>query len=115
MDVPLPLNVVLDSGKKLLHLDYPGEQRFSIPSLLLRAFSPSAEMKVAGADTRLVQALNADVGIESIETVGNYALRLIFDDGHNTGLYTWEYLYELGTHLDQYQAKLRDSRRPRDC
>ena len=61
----------------------------------LRCFSPSAEVKGHGPGQEVLQTGKENVGIDNIEQVGNYAVKIIFDDGHNTGLYSWEYLHEL--------------------
>ena len=76
------------------NLNYPCEY--------LRVYSPSADVKGHGAGQEVLQVGKENVNIKEIEPVGNYAVKLVFDDGHNTGLYTWEYLYELGEAKDNY-------------
>lgn len=73
-----------------------------IPAELLRVYSPSAEVRGHTADERKLQSGKKYVAITGIEPVGNYAVRLIFDDGHDSGLYGWEFLRELGTETDRF-------------
>ena len=68
----------------------------------LRCFSPSAEVKGHGPGQEVLQKGKENVAVDSIEPVGNYAVKLIFDDGHNTGLYSWEYLYDLSKNYENY-------------
>ena len=81
----------------VVRLEYEDGTSFDLPFEYLRVFSPSAEVRGHGPGQEVLQTGKENVRVESIEPVGNYALRLFFDDGHNTGLYTWKYLYELGT------------------
>lgn len=75
---------------------------FELPAELLRVWSPSAEVRGHGDGERVLQKGKKYVGISGIEAVGNYAIRITFDDGHDTGLYSWEYLRELGENQDRY-------------
>ena len=68
----------------------------------LRCFSPSAEVKGHGPGQEVLQKGKENVAVDSIEPVGNYAVKLIFDDGHSTGLYSWEYLYDLSKNYQNY-------------
>jgi DUF971 family protein len=80
-------------------------QHFELPAEYLRVFSPSAEVQGHGSGPMILVVDKETVGIERIEPVGNYAVRLIFDDGHNTGLYTWKGLRELGeAYAENWQA-----------
>jgi DUF971 family protein len=96
MSAPLPTAIKLRTESRLLEVDFADGERFSLPFEYLRVFSPSAEVRGhSGGEGKLV--LNKQsVGIRQVEPVGNYALRLHFDDGHDTGLYSWNVLYELG-------------------
>ncbi len=76
--------------------------RFQLPAELLRVYSPSAEVRGHGREQRKLQMGKKHVGIKNIEAVGNYAIKLSFDDGHDTGLYSWEYLHDLGMNQDKY-------------
>ena len=79
-----------------------GDQRFSIPAELLRVCSPSAEVRGHSAAERKLQTGKKHIGIKNLEAVGNYAIRIVFDDGHDTGIYAWEYLHALGCDQDTY-------------
>lgn len=73
-----------------------------IPAELLRVYSPSAEVRGHAPEERRLQTGKKYVTVKAIEPVGNYAVRLIFDDGHDSGLYGWDFLHDLGTHLERY-------------
>ena len=91
----------------VVRLEYEDGTSFDLPFEYLRVFSPSAEVRGHGRGQEVLQTGKENVRVESIEPVGNYALRFLFDDGHNTGLYTWDYLYELGTdRADKWQDYL---------
>ena len=81
---------------RLLDVRFDDGSHFELPFEYLRVFSPSAEVKGHGGGEGVLQTGKQNVGITGVEPVGNYALRLLFDDGHNTGLYTWSLLHELG-------------------
>lgn len=92
-----PKTVRLDADRLMLHLEFSDGATYALPSLYLRIFSPSAETGAApGRDPALWLVPDRPVRIERIEPVGNYALRLIFDDGHSSGLYAYAFLHELG-------------------
>ena len=74
----------------------------SLPAELLRVYSPSAEVRGHSESERKLQAGKKHVGIKGIEAMGNYAVRLIFDDGHDSGIYGWQFLHDLGTHQERY-------------
>jgi DUF971 family protein len=84
-----------DQGRTLV-ISYPGGQSFALSAEQLRVESPSAEVKGHGPGQEVTVAGKRDVRISRLEPVGNYAVRIVFDDGHSTGLYTWSYLRELG-------------------
>ena len=86
---------------KRLEVDFEDGRGFSYPAEYLRVESPSAEVQGHGPGQRQTVAGRRHVGIMEIEPVGNYAVRLRFDDLHDTGIYTWDYLYELGTGRDE--------------
>jgi DUF971 family protein len=75
---------------------------YQLPAELLRVYSPSAEVRGHAPDERKLQTGKKHVGIRSIEAVGNYAIRIVFDDGHDSGLFAWEFLHELGKDQDRY-------------
>lgn len=94
-----PTKIQLHKQSKILELHF-GVQSFQLSAEYLRVYSPSAEVKGHGPNQAVLQYGKKDVGILSIERAGNYALKLKFDDGHDTGIYTWNYLYDLGTNLE---------------
>ena len=91
-----PLTISLHKKSRVLEIVYNDGENFKLPCEYLRVFSPSADVKGHGPGQEVLQLGKEDVNIKEVEPVGNYAVRLIFDDGHETGLYTWNYLYELG-------------------
>ena len=92
----IPVTIRLRKASCLVTLEYEDGTSFDLPFEYIRVFSPSAEVRGHGPGQEVLQTGKENVRVESIEPVGHYALRLFFDDGHDTGLYTWEYLYELG-------------------
>jgi len=104
---PQPLAITLDRSKRLLKVTFDDGSSFELPSEYLRVYSTSAEVKGHGSEEGILQTDKEDVKITDVQPVGNYAVRLIFDDGHNTGLYTWPSLYELGCEKEaKWQAYL---------
>ncbi len=91
-----PTDIKLRTASRLLEVSFDDGSHFELPFEYLRVFSPSAEVKGHGGGEGVLQTGKQNVGITGVEPVGNYALRLLFDDGHNTGLYTWALLHELG-------------------
>ena len=90
-----PTDIHLHKKTALLELRYADGGVYSLPAEFLRVYSPSAEVRGHGAGQEVLQVGKRDVGIESVAPVGNYAIQPQFTDGHNTGLYTWDYLYKL--------------------
>jgi len=90
-----PVAIQLHSRSKQLELEYEGGERYSLSCEYLRVHSPSAEVLGHGPGQEVLQTGKISVAITAINPVGNYALQLVFDDGHDTGLYSWRYLYEL--------------------
>jgi DUF971 family protein len=88
--------IKLRKQSRLLEVSFDDGQSFELPFEYLRVYSPSAEVRGHGPGQETLQLGKHDVQIVRVEPIGNYAVRLDFDDGHNTGLYTWAYLYELG-------------------
>jgi DUF971 family protein len=97
MSVPAPVEIRLRTRSRLLEVRFDDGACFSLPAEYLRVHSPSAEVQGHGVTTGLLISGKEAVGIRAVEPVGHYAVRLLFDDGHNTGLFTWKYLHELGT------------------
>lgn len=98
--VPRPTDIILHSQSRQLEIAFDDGQRFRLPCELLRVYSPSAEVRGHGPGQEVLQTGKQEVGIAEIEPVGNYAVRLKFTDGHDTGLYSWDYLYALGKDQD---------------
>ena len=94
--LPALLEIRLRTRSRLLEVAFEGGERFELPAEYLRVNSPSAEVQGHGVESAVLITGKENVGISAVEPVGHYAVRLQFDDGHNTGLYTWKYLYELG-------------------
>jgi DUF971 family protein len=92
-----PSDIQLHSRSRELELSYSDGETFRLSCEYLRVYSPSAEVMGHGPGQEVLQIGKIEVGITAIKPVGNYALQLVFDDGHDTGLYSWEYLYKLCT------------------
>jgi DUF971 family protein len=96
MSDPLATEIRLRRATRVLEVSFADGSRFELPFEYLRVHSPSAEVKGHGAGEGVLVVGKENVGITAIEPVGQYAVKLVFDDGHDTGLYTWSYLHELG-------------------
>lgn len=108
---PWPTDLVFDSAAKLLRISFDDGEKFDVPFELLRVESPSAENKGHGDKPMPPVKGKAHVGVVRAEPVGRYAVRIVFDDGHDTGLYAWELLYDLGKNADTRMRQYRDSLR----
>jgi DUF971 family protein len=102
---PQPIDIKLRTQSRLLEVSFDDGAHFELPFEYLRVFSPSAEVKGHGGGEGTLQLGKEQVGISGFEPVGNYALRLFFDDGHNTGLYSWSVLYRLGAEREANWAR----------
>lgn len=98
-EMPTPTEIRLKKDSKLLVVTFDDGSEFQYSCEYLRVHSPSAEVKGHGPGQETLQTGKEHVAITGIEPIGQYAVRLVFDDGHNTGLYTWQYLHELGTSM----------------
>jgi DUF971 family protein len=96
-----PVEIRLKRADRMLEIDFDDGQTFRLPAELLRVESPSAEVQGHNPAQKTIVAGRRNVGITELEPVGSYALRIRFDDGHDTGLYTWDWLYRLGAHQEQ--------------
>ncbi len=103
MTAPTELRVSRD--RRTLSVTFPGHDAAPLPAEFLRVVSPSAEVQGHSPDQRVTVPGKRNVAIERIEPVGNYAVRIVFDDGHDTGIFTWAYLHTLGHEKD---ARWRD-------
>jgi DUF971 family protein len=92
----LPTDIVLHQKSRMLEIAFDDGARFELPCEFLRVYSPSAEVRGHGPGQETLQVGKQDVNIRAIDPVGNYAVKLVFTDGHDTGLYSWDYLHELG-------------------
>ena len=96
MDEPTPTEVRLRTRSRVLEVAYGPDERYELPFEYLRVYSPSAEVRGHGPGQETLQLGKHEVGVKAVEPVGRYAVRIVFDDGHDSGLYTWGYLRELG-------------------
>lgn len=99
-----PAEIRLKKAEKRLEVEFEDGKSFSFPAEFLRVESPSAEVKGHGPGQKKIVPGRRHVGILEIEPVGNYAIRITFDDLHSTGIYSWSYLYELGEKQDELWA-----------
>jgi DUF971 family protein len=109
--MPQPTEIVVRQKSRVLEIAFESGERFSLSFELLRVYSPSAEVRGHGPGQEVLQVGKRDVELTQLEPVGNYAVRPIFSDGHDTGIYSWDYLHWLGTHHEQvwreYLARLK--------
>jgi len=106
-----PTNITLHQKSRVLEIAFDDGRTFRLPYEYLRVYSPSAEVRGHGPGQEVLQTGKQSVEIRSVEAVGSYAVQPLFSDGHGTGIYSWEYLYELGEDQEQrwneYLAKLK--------
>ncbi len=100
-----PTNIVLHQGSRILEIEFDDDSCFKLPCEFLRVYSPSAEVRGHGPGQGTLPVGKENVGIKAVEPVGNYAVKLEFDDGHDTGLYSWDYLYDLGRNQERLWAE----------
>lgn len=98
---PAPVELRLRKAARNLTVEFDDGSRFELPFEYLRVHSPSAEVKGHGPGQEVLQTGKEGVAVTKVEPIGHYAVRLHFDDGHNTGLFSWKYLYELGRDRDR--------------
>lgn len=107
-NTPIPTEIKLHQQSHILEVAFNDGSRFNMPCEYLRVFSPSAEVRGHGPGQEVLQVGKKNVEIKAIEPVGQYAVVLVFTDGHDSGIYSWDYLYDLGKKQDFYwQAYLR--------
>jgi DUF971 family protein len=110
MNSPLATELRLRTTSRLLQVTFADSQVYELPFEYLRVYSPSAEVQGHGPGQEVLVTGKAGVGIRAVEPIGQYAVKLVFDDGHDTGLFTWKYLYELGRdyadNWARYQARV---------
>ena len=101
-DTPKPTELSLHQKSRVLEISYADGERFELSYEFLRVHSPSAEVQGHGPGQGVLQVAKEDVMILTIEPVGSYAIQPAFDDGHDTGIYSWDTLYKLGKNRDKY-------------
>ena len=99
---PVPTQIELHQKSRVLEIAFSDGKHFRLPYEFLRVNSPSAEVKGHGPGQETLQVGKKNVEISAIEAVGSYAVTLVFSDGHNTGIYSWDYLHDLGVKHDEY-------------
>jgi DUF971 family protein len=117
-DTPIPTEIKLHQASRVMELSFADGTNFRLPYEYLRAYSPSAEVRGHGPGQETLQVGKREVTITELEPVGHYAVRPTFSDGHDTGLYSWEYLYDLGVRQEElwqrYLARLAAAGASRD-
>ena len=115
---PQPTDIVLHSQSRVMEIAFSDGLRFRIPFELLRVYSPSAEVQGHGPGQEVLQTGKRDVAIVALEPVGHYAVQPQFSDGHNSGIFSWDYLYSLGQREAelwvQYEMRLKNAGVGRD-
>lgn len=100
-----PTQIQLHRKSRVLEILFENGESFKLSCEYLRVYSPSAEVMGHGPGEGVLQVGKEDVNIVSIEPVGNYAIKPVYDDGHSSGIYSWDYLYELGANRDRYWSR----------
>lgn len=103
-NTPKPTDIKLHQASRLLEIAFDDGETFKLPCEFLRVYSPSAEVRGHGPGQETLQTGKEDVNIVGIEPIGHYAVKLTFSDGHDTGLYSWDYLYDLGKRQSELWA-----------
>ena len=115
---PTPQDITVHAQSRVLEISFSDGQSFRIPFELMRIYSPSAEVQGHGPGQEVLQTGKRDVEINELEAVGNYAIKPFFSDGHESGLFSWEYLYFLGSQQTElwadYERRLKEAGVNRD-
>lgn len=106
--MPEPVEIRLEKSRRVLVVEFDDGERFDLPCHYLRTHSPSAEVRGHGLSEPKLLPGKEDVNITAIEPVGSYAVQLFFDDGHDTGIYSWTFLYDLGKNMEANLARYRE-------
>jgi DUF971 family protein len=113
MSAPAPTEITLHQKSQLLEISFADGKKFQLPAEFLRVYSPSAEVRGHGPGQEVLQVGKQAVQITAIEPVGQYAIQLRFSDGHDTGLYSWDLLYDYGERQQamwqQYLSRLKEA------
>lgn len=105
--MPVPKRILVSETRDTLSLEYE-QQQFNLSAEYLRVFSPSAEVRGHGQGQQVLQFGKKNVKIESLVQSGNYAIQLVFSDGHDSGIYSWDYLFDLATNFSQNWSEYLD-------
>jgi len=115
---PRPTEIHLHQVSRVIDITFEDGKSFTLPVEYLRVFSPSAEVRGHGPGQEVLQVGKSEVNISAIDPVGMYAVKFVFTDGHDTGIYSWEYLYEMGQKQDSnwktYLARLQAAGKSRE-
>jgi DUF971 family protein len=115
---PAPINITLHSASRVFEIEFDDGRSFRLPFEFMRVHSPSAEVRGHGPGQGTLQTGKRDVTITEVQPIGHYAVQPLFSDGHSSGIYSWEYLYELGTNQnrlwDEYLQQLKAAGASRD-
>ena len=118
-ETPSPESLTLHGASRVLEIGFSDGSVFRIPFELMRVYSPSAEVQGHGPGQEVLQTGKRQVDVVELEPVGNYAVKPVFSDGHDSGIYSWDYLYFLGSQQAQlwedYERRLRDAGADRDA
>ena len=118
-DTPVPQSLTVHAQSRVLEVGFSDGQVFRIPFELMRIYSPSAEVQGHGPGQEVLQTGKRNVTIVELEPVGNYAVKPVFSDGHDTGIYSWDFLYFLGSQEQQlwadYEKRLAEAGVDRDA
>jgi DUF971 family protein len=113
-----PTEITVHQASRMLEIHFDNGEFFRVPIELMRVYSPSAEVQGHGPGQEVLQTGKREVGIASIEPVGNYGIKPVFSDGHDSGIFTWAFLHKLGKEQEslwgQYEARLKQAGRLRD-
>jgi DUF971 family protein len=118
-ETPSPQSITLHGASRVLEVGFSDGSHFRIPFELMRVYSPSAEVQGHGPGQEVLQTGKREVGIVELEPVGNYGVKPIFSDGHDSGIFSWEYLHFLGTQQaklwEDYERRLHEAGADRDA
>lgn len=116
---PMPTEIKLHQKSRMLEIAFSDGQRFELPCEFLRIYSPSAEVRGHGPGQEVLQVGKKNVEITDVQPVGSYAVQLVFSDGHDSGLYSWDYLYDLGVNQEalwkKYLERMKDAGASREA
>lgn len=119
LDSPSPTALTVHGKSRLLEVAFSDGKAFRIPFELMRVYSPSAEVQGHGPGQEVLQTGKREVGVVELESIGNYAVKPVFSDGHESGIFSWDYLYHLGANQDQlwidYNRRLEAAGMSRDA